>query len=146
MRSSNENQLPIYLLKVIMYSKHLRHAFIGESAYYSGPSGLAPSMEFQTSCTNMVSRCVDSRLGPLLARFFVPRHLIMTKWSRMEIEEIIPFSFMNEGKELGRSHQISLALLQQIVKHRLPLKYRASSAIPGQHCRCRSQILSFYWR
>ncbi len=51
--------------------------FIGESAYYSGRVVYSFDGDLQTSCTNMVSRYVDSRLGPLLA--CLPRHLIADK-------------------------------------------------------------------
>ena len=79
--------------------------FIGESAYYSGPSGLAPSME-------LADKLHEYGLPMRRFKTGTPARMLASTldYDKMKQQdgddEIIPFSFMNEGKELGRN-QIS---------------------------------------
>ena len=79
--------------------------FIGESAYYSGPSGLAPSME-------LADKLYEYGLPMRRFKTGTPARMLASTldYEKMKQQdgdvEIIPFSFMNEGKELGRN-QIS---------------------------------------
>ena len=79
--------------------------FIGESAYYSGPSGLAPSME-------LADKLHEYGLPMRRFKTGTPARMLASTldYDKMKQQdgdvEIIPFSFMNEGKDLGRN-QIS---------------------------------------
>ena len=98
----------IYLCKAVIMCTGTFLAgkvFIGESAYYSGPSGLAPSME-------LADKLHEYGLPMRRFKTGTPARMLASTldYDKMKQqdgdEEIIPFSFMNEGKELGRN-QIS---------------------------------------
>jgi len=77
--------------------------FVGDSAYSGGPSGLAPSMEL---AENLYKK------GFPMRRFKTgtPARMLgrTLHYERMKEQtgdsEIIPFSFMNEGKDIGDNH------------------------------------------
>ncbi len=100
-------------------------------------------MELQTSCTNIVSRCVDSTAPYCM----LASTLDYDKWSsRMETKRLFRFHlWMKERNFFGRN-QISLASYTNSETHRDYLENIERSAMYPQHCRCRSQTLSFYWK
>ena len=76
--------------------------FIGESAYDSGPSGLAPSTELASNLRAAGFPMRRFKTGTPARMLSSSLHYDRMKEQHGD-DEIVPFSFMNEGKDIGEN-------------------------------------------